>query len=290
MANNTLLTEEFINGELARGVRQGYLDWIESLWQQFEPYAPRDFPQNFRNDKPSYYSLTWEIFLASILLDNGFVLDKLRSSDAPDLCVLDDNGNNVWFECYYATRGQKLPCLPTLSENNGMSSQVTQEHSDKNLLRVTMNLDGKKQQHLNWINKDICKTNEPYVIAINGRDLDLHMSHNNLPDAARAVYPMGEPVGYFYPDDRPFEIDYPRVDFIKGPKGGPVSKTFFLDQKNSHISGILFSKDWWGYGTTAPKNVYIPNIYADNPCTLDLSNFAQIINGGRDPDYISTYE
>jgi hypothetical protein len=276
MSEEKLLTPEFmkkINDKCQ--FRAEYWDWIESLWKLFEPFAPNDFKKNYLNDPAKFNGLTWEMFLASTLLKQGYTLERISTMDSPDLCLHTDSGARIWIECCYANR-RRLPL-----QTSGMIDV------DGNILRVTTLIGPKIGQHRKWIKKGLCKDTEPFIIAINGYELDLHIFDNMLPEATRAVYPIGNLNAYFYPGTRGVDTEYAIQSDIPTRNGSPVNKDYFLNEKNSHISGLLYSIDWFGRSTSPPKYAYIPNIYGTNPLPIDLTRFAQVIQGGRNPDHLS---
>jgi hypothetical protein len=166
--HNKLLNDETRNMiNIDRQLKDEYYDWIEELWNLFRPYAPNDFKNNFINDSAKFYGLTWEMLLASKLIEKGYLLERVTNMNSPDLCLRGNYGERIWVECCYAARGDSLP------RNIMNPPESIEVDMDRNILRITSLIKSKIAQHKRWLEKNICNDSESFIIAINGHDLDL---------------------------------------------------------------------------------------------------------------------
>lgn len=257
-------------------------DWLESLWARFSPYVAPDFLENFRNDPGKINPLTWEMLLGCRLLELGLSLMPVRT-DAPDICV-NAGGKRIWFECVVPTRGAEgsadyvRPIQPfDMQDPEDLDMQEVE--TDKNLLRCTSIIATKFAQHRRWLAKGVCIADEAFVIAIHGRELDLSIYGQRLPDICGAVYPVGPMFVAFGAGATDDQAGYLVRRELPRSTGPAISTTSFLDPSNAHVSGVLFSLDWGPFHvSTAPyAYAYVPNVCAAH-LSLDLSPLAQIVS------------
>ena len=77
-------------------------DWIESIWEKYDKYAEPNFLTHIREPR-RFHPFTWQIYLASVLLNNGYQL-QTNNGSGPDLQVNTKKGN-VWIEATVTTAG-----------------------------------------------------------------------------------------------------------------------------------------------------------------------------------------
>jgi hypothetical protein len=236
----------------------GYREIIRKLWIKFEPYAHNEFRKDFLSDDQKFKSLLWEMILANKLLDNGYDLQVNLSKDAPDLCVL-FNGKKIWIECVYATQGDDLN--PDRVPDIIFDDTTHQVETEKSILRCTQVLESKSKQYKNWINKRLCKPNDILIVAVNGHELQLHISNNGLPDIMGALYEKGEQVYVFSQDDfkKGQSIYLRRTNIVKHNKT-LIPTNYFLSPNNQHIDGIIYSDDWLQSRSSCPRYCFVQNI------------------------------
>ncbi|MCK5658258.1 MAG: hypothetical protein KAH96_00065 [Alphaproteobacteria bacterium] len=250
-----------------------YLGSLERLWERYAHYAHSGFQRQFLSDNDKFYSLTWEMLLANKLLEYGYNLLLNESDDAPDLCVL-YNDQRVWIECSLPERGDlnepdSVP-LPNYSED------FSEYDIDKSVLRCTNILNAKKAQYLKWIRKGVCRPEDAFIIAINGKDLKLHIHDDELPDVIRALYGIGDKIAFFSPETSSIrECRYSRRENIFKESKKPVHTTFFLNTENQNIDGILFSNDWIGHWSSPPNYCFVENIKSGNKISPLWAKFCQ---------------
>nr|WP_281721637.1 hypothetical protein [Nitrosomonas nitrosa] len=250
-----------------------YLEHMERLWRIYQPFASPDFQYQILADDDKFYSLTWELILGAKLLENGYRLEPSMNDKRPDLCVIWE-GKTIWIECCLPTGGD--PSKPNSVTETPCDGEMHKVYPDKSVLRCTQVLSEKKQQHLEWIEKGVCDQNESFLIAINGRNLQLEIFDNDLPQILRALYGIGDMYAVFDSKDPEYsESGYRFNPLIAKSETASVSTTFFLEKENSHISGVLFSTDWITRYSSCPQYCYVENINAANRTGTLFTEFCQ---------------
>lgn len=250
-----------------------YLEHMESLWRIYQPFASPDFQYQILKDDDKFYSLTWELILGAKFLEKGYRLEPSINDERPDLCLIWE-GKRIWIECCLPTGGD--PSKPNSVTEPPCDGEFHKVDPNKSVLRCTQVLSTKKQQHLKWIERGVCKENEPSLIAINGCNLQLKIYNGSLPQILRALYGTGDMYAVLDSKDAKYrESGYhfnPRIDKSETE---PVPTTFFLEKENSHISGVLFSRDWIRNYSSSPQYCYVENINAANRTGTVFTEFCQ---------------
>ncbi len=250
-----------------------YLDHMERLWRIYRPFASPDFQRQILADDDKFYSLTWELILGAKLLENGYRLERSINDNRPDLCLVWE-GKRIWIECCLPTGGApSKPHSVTETVSDGESHKVA---PDKSILRCTQALSEKKRQHLRWIDNGVCNQDEPFLIALNGRNLKLEIYNSSLPQILRALYGTGDQ----YHDFDSKDAEYTKSGFrfkpeIAKSEAATVSTTFFLEKANGHISGVLFSTDWIRWHSSSPQYCFVENINATTRTETLFTEFCQ---------------
>ncbi|MDP9195250.1 MAG: hypothetical protein M3O22_00515 [Pseudomonadota bacterium] len=254
----------------------GYKQIVESYWEKYKPYAPPNFQREFLTNEAKFDPLLWEMTLGVKLLDHGYKLISSPDDERPDLCI--ENGKiKVWIECYLPTRG-KVNLPDSIPEFKWDGTAQSIDH-DRNVLRVTQGLGHKKEQYNKWIKKGICSESEPFILAINGKNLDWRISDKTLPEILRALYGMGDLQVTFNSIDH----NYHKVEFLKKlevqkQSGNTVPTTIFLDANYHFISGILYSHDWIYRLSAGPTYCYVENVKSRISSSINFSGFAETYN------------
>ena len=254
-----------------------YLEHMERYWRTYQPFASPGFQHQLLADDGKFYSLTWELMLGATLLEKAYHLEPSIDDSRPDLCLIWE-GKRIWIECCLPTGGD--PSSPNSVTETVLTSDGEFELHDvdhnKSVLRCTQVLSDKKRQHLGWIAKGICKQDEPFLIALNGLNLQLKISNSSLPEILRALYATGDMYDVFDPQNPEYrESGYHFKPKIDKSETAPVSTTFFLEKDNSHISGVLFSTDWIMHCSSSPQYCYVENINAANRTGTLFAEFCQ---------------
>lgn len=260
------------NAKSFHGASQ-YLEHMERLWHIYRPFASPGFQRQILADNDKFYSLTWELILGAKLLENGYHLERSINDARPDLCLVWE-GKRVWIECCLPTGGD--PSKPNSVTESPYDGEFHKVYPDKSVLRCTQALSKKKQQHLGWIEKGVCKQDDPFLIAINGSNLKLQIYNSSLPQILRALYGAGDMYAVIDPKDAEYRnsgyLFQPKIDKSETE---PISTTFFLEKENSHISGVLFSTDWIMRHSSSPQYCYVENINATNRIGTVFTEFCQ---------------
>lgn len=250
-----------------------YLGHMERLWRTYHRFASPSFQRQLLTDDGKFYSLTWEMLLGVTLLENGYDLQPSKDDNRPDLCLI-FAGKRIWIECCLPTGGH--PTKPHSVTEIISDGEFHRVDLDKSVLRCTQELSTKKQQHLKWISQGICKRDESFLIALNGRNLRLGISNSFLPHILRALYGTGDLYVVFDSNDTEHtHSGYLFKSKIDKSQTAPVSTTFFLEQDNAHISGVLFSTDWIMSYSSSPQYCYVENINAVNRTKISFAEFCQ---------------
>ena len=250
-----------------------YLEHMERYWRIYQPFASPDFQHQLLADDDKFYSLTWELMLGARLLEAGYHLVPSRNDERPDLCLILE-GKRIWIECCLPTGGD--PSKPNSVTETVSDGEFHDVDHDKSVLRCTQSLSEKKRQHQRWIAKGVCKQDEPFLIALNGLNLTLGITNSSLPQILRALYATGDMYVIFdskNPEYRESGYHFkPKID--KSEKTA-ISTSFFLENDNNHISGVLFSTDWIMRYSSSPQYCYVENINAANRTGIVFAEFSQ---------------
>lgn len=250
-----------------------YLECMESLWRIYQPFASPDFHNQILADDNKFDSLTWELILGAKLLENGYRLEPSANDERPDLCLVWE-GKRIWIECCLPTGGD--PSKPNSVTETPCDGEFHKVYPDKSVLRCTQVLSEKKQQHLKWIESRVCNKNEPFLIAINGRNLKLQIFNSSLPQILRATYGIGDPFVVLNSRDAEYrQSEYHSNPRIAKSETVSVPTTFFMEKGNNHISGVLFSTDWIMRHSSSPQYCYVENINAANRTGTLFTEFCQ---------------
>jgi len=252
-----------------------YINAVNDLWSKFSSYASPSFQREILTNNDKYHSLLWEMILTCKFLQHGYKVEKSTDDDRPDIGLIIDD-KKVWIECCLPTRGQKgsSDYVEPL-QADGIAHQVDKE---ANLLRCTSALYAKKEQHLKWLQKGICKKDEAFIIALSGYFLDLSIFNNMLPDILGALYAMGNAYMVFdvKNNNETVEEGFEERPILVKKNKTEIPTTFFLDEGNEHITGVIFSEDWIMHHSNTPDYCYVENIFcSDNMMRTNFDSFMQ---------------
>ena len=147
--------------------RSDFRDWIESIWEQYQPYADTNFPNEF---KKQFSQRSWELHLGSTLLNRGYTLGS-HSNTGPDFKIPYD-GKSIWIEAIAVEKGDGQDQVPNIEY--GKEMDVPEKEM---LLRLTAGLREKHLKYLSYLNNNFVSQNDPFVIAINRSPLELSLIH-----------------------------------------------------------------------------------------------------------------
>jgi len=232
----------------------------EELWVEFHLYADPHFPQKFADHLHQRF---WEMYLAIQLLHKNIQLIPRISSMGPDIHA--QNGDqDIWIEAVAPTEGVGLDAVPKIMD----SPKFEPLPEDKIILRFTNALLEKHSKHSRYLESGLFSDKDPYVIAINGRSIQMIIFDGPLPAIVKAVYPVGDLVVAIDPENHAVVSEgYQVRQEISKESGSPVSTNAFLDPTFSGISGLLYSDAalWDMPSYPGSEFLYIHNSVADNP-------------------------
>lgn len=212
-------------------LRQGTRNWIEALWGKYHPYAEPRFLERLRANG-SFHSFSWQMYIATVLLDRGYALQK-NSGEGPDIQLIID-GKNFWIEAIVTTPGrdEKAKGMP-------LSGDIY-DSLDPRVARINNALTTKYQKYKNkYLNKR-CGNNEPFLIAINGTRTDTLMGTRAL---EAAVYARGNDVlkrasTYSYQDG--FYELRESIEVQKDGETVTVPTNYFCNDSYQELSGVIY--------------------------------------------------
>lgn len=198
--------------------------------------------------------------LTNKFLEYGFIIEPNPNDNRPDICLLID-GQKVWIECCVPTRGD--PLSPDYVPELPSDGRFHRVNPDANVLRCTSTLVQKREQHKKWLRKGTCSPNEPYIIALSGIHLDLRINKSTMPGIIRALYAMGDHYVTFDMHEHEYndhQGSYKRQLEITKNNGSKVPTTFFINEVNKTVTGIVYSRDQIGCLSTSPDYCYVQNV------------------------------
>jgi len=229
----------------------------QEMWQKFAIWADPNFPEQFSQHLHPRF---WEMYLGVRLLENNFQLVPKKSSDGPDFHIL-LGGKNLWIEATAPESGLGNDAVPSIFEHD----RFQQVPEDKIVLRFTNAIAGKLKKREQYIRTGIVRTNDAFVIALNGGGIQMTLLEGPMPAIIRSVYPVGDyaitiDVNTLKPVREGYQI---RSEIIK-LSGYPVRTDAFLDPSYCGVSGILYSNAavW-----DMPTNPGCEFLYIDNSAT-----------------------
>ena len=238
-------------------------DKFDKLWKKYKPYADSKFLTQIKTYSPhkSYFHQgTWEMYVGNILLEKGFTIKS--KDDGPDFVVKE----NLYIECVAPTMGDpsKLDSIPEMFIAQKPEDICVQNVPvDKIILRITQVIKEKALcQYEKWKTKSWFNSKSPFVIAINTGDLS-HVEDPNMPNVLKALF--GFQFMQINIKTKKTNFSY-RSEIIK-TNTMPVPVNYFVNQKFSFVSGVLFSnKNILNH----PENIgsdciFVNNPFADNP-------------------------
>lgn len=247
--------------------------WMEKLWKLYEPYADTNFLTDF---KKHFTERSWELYLGATLLMNCYELGKHKSV-GPDFKVVTENQEqSVWVEAVTTTPGDGPDKVPEIKY--GVAVDVPEEAM---LLRLTNALNEKCNRYSFYIQKDILKPDEPYVVAINRADLG-HLDPQ-IPLIFKCLFGIGYQtllIRNGEPLPKSKSSTWSGRNEVSKKSGSSVPMTFFLNPEYAGISAVVYSIN---NILNSPKEsekmgnefVIIHNPFAKNPLPKGFFTFGE---------------
>lgn len=236
---------QYEDAYVATGCIKERREWVEKLWERYEPYADENFLVEIRG-KGKFNERSWEMYLGSTFQSKGLVLNK-KSPEGPDL-HLTLGGVSVYVEATAPGLGEVDPApekpelIPGVPHIGGGDIEGVNRPL---ILRLTAAVSNKRVEYQKNIKKGLIKDSDPFIIAINGytflgivADSDYLMRRTFF--AAGCVSYPRLPTGSF---GKPFFQYKPTVE-KRTPQGiVQVPTDIFTNESYAEVSAILFSPD-----------------------------------------------
>jgi len=217
---------------------------VEELWAKYWPYADDDFYR----DIPLYFAPRfWEMDLACELMAKGLVVEE-RKGHGPDIPLVVE-GRRVWVEAIAATdrtgddRSQELPYTRvSRAEPRPHLPAIDFAGEGGIILRLRNAIEEKSRKYKKYLADGIVKAGEPYVIAVNGSQIDAAIVEDDVPWIVRSVYPIGETKWDLYLETETFTERHEHRPAVVKAKGASVATDIFLTDEYAGISGVVYSR------------------------------------------------
>ena len=207
--------------------------YVEGLWEQFHPYADRDFPEDARIH---FLQRFWEMYLGVTLDNRDFKLTNDHIA-GPEFSVQVD-GRRTWFEAVAPTSGDGKDCVP-----EPVSGELREIPVEKILLRFTNAFDEKKRCYLAAVKKGIIGPHEPYILAINSRGIrDAPDEDDAVPYLIQAFLPFGRLMVAFDQGSSGVADSFCQYrPKVMKESGAGVSTSIFLKPEGAFCSAVIHS-------------------------------------------------
>jgi len=252
--------------------RPDFRDWIESIWEQYEPYADANFPNEF---KKQFNQRAWELHLGSTLLNRGYTLGS-HSNDGPDFKIPYEK-KNIWIEAIAVEKGDGQDKVPNIEYGKAMD--VPEKEM---LLRLTAGLKEKHIKYLSYLNDGIVSQNDPFVIAIDRSPLE-HLDPQ-IPLILKCLFAIGHQVLFLKrkkPQTKTEGSTWSARDKVKKISSSEVGMFIFGDSSFEGISAIIYCDQNILNSPRDPKQmgdnfVIVHNPFAKNPLPYNFFTFGNI--------------
>jgi len=206
---------------------------VERLWSfahaYMDPVAPQRASSHFH---PEF----WELYLAASLLEFGIDLVSAaeRPCRVPDFAIRDPR---VWVEAIAPGPGRG----PNRVEESelGLVRPVPDEPI---MLRLTHAIFQKCEKHKNYVDRGLVAESNPYVIALNAARIPSASKERMVPRIVRALFGIGPEIVLI--DRHSGAIrqgGHGSKPLATKGSGHSVPMTFFLDERSSAVSAIIYS-------------------------------------------------
>ncbi len=215
----------------------GSKSYLENLWVDYYPYADKDFPKQFPHD---FQARFWEMYLTCTLVSKSYpVIPKQTRAEGPDIKIV-YNSTTIWIEAVAPTSGDlgKPDSVPSLVM--GVAQQVPDEQI---IPRYRSAIHDKYyDKYFKYLRNETIKSNDCYIIALNGCRLPWHGSDLHIPRIVCSVLPFGWPqVSIDTISHKVVNEGYQYRAYLKKASGEKIDTDIFTKSEYSHISAVLYS-------------------------------------------------
>lgn len=258
--------------------RKKIREWMEELWRIYEPHADTNFLTEFRKH---FTERSWELYLGATLLMSGHQLGKHKNV-GPDFKVEPSRqkGQPVWIEAVSTTPGNGPDRVPIIKYDFDILVEIEYPEEEM-LLRLTNALKEKHNKYTTYLQKNILKSDEPYVVALNRADLEY--LDPQIPLIFKCLFGIGYQtlqIKNGKPLPKNIGSTWSSRAEVNKKNGNNVSMTFFINPEYAGISAVIYSNN---NILNSPREnvkigsdlVIIHNPFAVNPLPKDFLKFGQ---------------
>jgi len=211
--------------------------YIENLWGDYYSYADKDFPKQLPHN---FYARFWEMYLTCTLVHKSFnVVPKQTRAEGPDIKIAHAT-TTIWVEAVTPTSGYLSKPDNIRSLKMGVAQQVP---DDQIILsyRSVIN-DEYYDKYFKYLENGIIRSEDCYIIALNGCLLPWRGSYLDIPGIVRSVLPFGrQEVTINTSSNKMVKRGYQYRAYLRKASGGKVDTDIFVKPEYSHISAVMFS-------------------------------------------------
>lgn len=277
--------------------------FLEGLWEKFRLYLKSAAETEFRDLEAQPHPRIWEMFLACAFSEQEFTLSEKRR-EGPDIELSDPT---VWVEAVVSTDGDKgnkkiqaPSCVPEIVTSapvwGGPPEAKIIERLSASIKEKKNKLSGyddrKGKHHRGYIEKDIVKNTDPYIIALNTyktsfAQFDHQHTRGHLPLIAKVLFGYGDTVllSRVPRDGRSAPISSDRWDYLyrrylTGQKEKKVPTNIFFREEYSGISALIVSKEgFWTWRHRIPVPLSENFILVHNPLAKNWLRYGWLKSG-----------
>lgn len=232
----------------------GARDFVEAMWQKYEPYAEPGFLDDAKKD---FHAKTWEMYLGCLFLEYELDLQKKTQKEGPDL-HLRRNNRSIWIEATAPESGTGANAVPDYR-----FGEVSDQPVDQIILRLTSAIQEKFKKYKGYIGESIIKLDDFFIIAINGGRIRHAIAEQHIPYVVKSVLPFGNLVLTLRKDSMEIvDSNYEYRDTISTAKGSPVATNIFENKDYAGISAVLYS---WMNIVSRPNKIGVEVHLVHNP-------------------------
>jgi hypothetical protein len=243
--------------------------WLEATWNQYEPYADSNFPNEF---KKQFNQRAWELHLGSTLINRGYVLGS-HTDAGPDIKIPFE-GRNVWVEAIAVEKGDAQDKVPDIEYGKAMD--VPEKEM---LLRLTAGLREKHQKYLKYLKENLIGQDDPFVIAIDRSPLE--HPDAQIPLILKCLFAIGHQVLFLKREKSQPKTEgstWLARDKVNKISGSEVEMLMFRDASYEGISAVIYCTQDILNSSRSPNQlgdnfVIVHNPFAKNPLKYDFFKF-----------------
>lgn len=262
----SLRFHEFDKDEIEKRIK-----YFEEIISELKNFLDRNFVARLINER-EFEDRMSELYFVSALRNNKLIIEH-KSNKGLDIWIDDISG---WGEFVCAHNAEEM-------DDNDGQEKTRIVNPNETLLRITTVLKDKSDKIIDDIKKGLIKENQPIILFLSTRlliDPTPMNPEGDICSFVRALFPISEPMlsvnmttmqGYL---QRKYQYG------ISKTNGALVENNFFLDEKYSSISAIVFSYRSIYYNINYPESsfrngddfIIVHNPLARNPIKHGLLN------------------